>query len=63
MTESVLVLFQVLMKTVNQLSAAAPRSHVMLLAHQRHSGKVFCACQVPKVTADIIGFGAVTGRL
>ncbi|XP_014865593.1 PREDICTED: alanine--tRNA ligase, mitochondrial isoform X2 [Poecilia mexicana] len=38
----------VLMKTVNQLSAAAPLSYVMLLAHQRHSGKVFCACQVPK---------------
>ncbi|TKS65699.1 Alanine--tRNA ligase, mitochondrial [Collichthys lucidus] len=38
----------VLMKTVNQLSAAAPHSHVMLLAHQRHSGKVLCACQVPK---------------
>ncbi|CAJ1052754.1 alanine--tRNA ligase%2C mitochondrial isoform X1 [Xyrichtys novacula] len=38
----------VLMKTVNQLSAVAPRSHVMLLAHQKHSGKVLCACQVPK---------------
>ncbi|XP_072240090.1 alanine--tRNA ligase, mitochondrial isoform X2 [Leuresthes tenuis] len=38
----------VLMKTVNQLSSAAPNSHVMLLAHQRHSGKVLCACQVPK---------------
>ncbi|XP_038570611.1 alanine--tRNA ligase, mitochondrial isoform X1 [Micropterus salmoides] len=38
----------VVMKTVNQLSAASPRSHVMLLAHQRHSGKVLCACQVPK---------------
>ncbi|XP_029009476.1 alanine--tRNA ligase, mitochondrial isoform X2 [Betta splendens] len=38
----------VLMKTVNQLSAASPQSHVMLLAHQRHSGKVLCACQVPK---------------
>ncbi|XP_068455614.1 alanine--tRNA ligase, mitochondrial [Clinocottus analis] len=38
----------VLMKTVNQLSAAAPHSHVMLLAAQRHSGKVLCACQVPK---------------
>ncbi|KAM4749821.1 alanine--tRNA ligase, mitochondrial [Anableps anableps] len=38
----------VLMKTVNQLSAAAPLSHVMLLAHQRDSGKIFCACQVPK---------------
>lgn len=38
----------ILMKTVNQLSAAAPHSHVMLLAPQRHSGKVLCACQVPK---------------
>ncbi|XP_029950412.1 alanine--tRNA ligase, mitochondrial [Salarias fasciatus] len=38
----------VLMKTVNQLSSAAPLSHVMLLAPQRDSGKVFCACQVPK---------------
>ncbi|XP_037327263.2 alanine--tRNA ligase, mitochondrial isoform X2 [Pungitius pungitius] len=38
----------ILMKTVNQLSAAAPHSYVMLLAHQRHSGKVLCACQVPK---------------
>ncbi|XP_008299857.1 alanine--tRNA ligase, mitochondrial [Stegastes partitus] len=38
----------VVMKTVNQLSAIAPLSHVMLLAHQRHSGKVLCACQVPK---------------
>uniref|UniRef100_A0A7N6C4I3 Alanine--tRNA ligase n=1 Tax=Anabas testudineus TaxID=64144 RepID=A0A7N6C4I3_ANATE len=38
----------VLMKTVNQLSSASPHSHVMLLAHQRHSGKFLCACQVPK---------------
>ncbi|XP_028269814.1 alanine--tRNA ligase, mitochondrial [Parambassis ranga] len=38
----------VVMKTVNHLSAAVPLSHVMLLAHQRHSGKVLCACQVPK---------------
>ncbi|XP_041839918.1 alanine--tRNA ligase, mitochondrial [Melanotaenia boesemani] len=38
----------VLMKTVNQLSAAAPFSHVMLLAHRRNSGTVLCACQVPK---------------
>nr|XP_040041394.1 alanine--tRNA ligase, mitochondrial isoform X1 [Gasterosteus aculeatus aculeatus] len=38
----------ILMKTVNQLSAAAPHSYVMLLAPQRHSGKVLCACQVPK---------------
>ncbi|KAJ4919068.1 hypothetical protein JOQ06_007904 [Pogonophryne albipinna] len=42
---------QMLMKTVNQLSAAAPRSHVMLLAPQMHSGKVLCACQVPKDSA------------
>ncbi|XP_068607557.1 alanine--tRNA ligase, mitochondrial [Brachionichthys hirsutus] len=38
----------IVMKTVNQLSTAAPQSHVMLLAHQRHSGKILCACQVPK---------------
>lgn len=37
------------MKTVNQLSSASPLSHVMLLAPQRHSGKILCACQVPKV--------------
>ncbi|XP_059186184.1 alanine--tRNA ligase, mitochondrial [Centropristis striata] len=43
----------VVMKTVNQLSAAAPRSHVMLLAHQMHSGKVLCACQVPKDSAGL----------
>ncbi|KAM8878174.1 alanine--tRNA ligase, mitochondrial isoform 2-T2 [Spinachia spinachia] len=38
----------ILMKTVNQLSAAAPHTYVMLLAAQRHSGKILCACQVPK---------------
>ncbi|XP_037546073.1 alanine--tRNA ligase, mitochondrial [Nematolebias whitei] len=38
----------VLMKTVNQLSSTSPLSHVMLLAPQRHSGKILCACQVPK---------------
>ncbi|XP_028978160.2 alanine--tRNA ligase, mitochondrial isoform X1 [Esox lucius] len=38
----------VLMKTVNQYSGKAPGSVVMLLSHQRHSGKVLCACQVPK---------------
>ncbi|XP_044044874.1 alanine--tRNA ligase, mitochondrial isoform X1 [Siniperca chuatsi] len=43
----------IVMKTVNQLSAAAPHSHVMLLAHQRHSGKVLCACQVPKDSASL----------
>lgn len=45
----VIFFFQILMKTVNHLCAAAPLSHVMLLAHQKHSGKVLCACQVPKV--------------
>ncbi|XP_070770947.1 alanine--tRNA ligase, mitochondrial isoform X1 [Enoplosus armatus] len=43
----------IVMKTVNQLSAAAPHSHVMLLAHQRHSGKVLCACQVPKDSTSL----------
>lgn len=42
------------MKTVNRLSAAAPRSHVMLLALQEPSGKVLCACQVPKVTPRLL---------
>ncbi|XP_072295697.1 alanine--tRNA ligase, mitochondrial isoform X2 [Eucyclogobius newberryi] len=37
----------VLMKTVNKLSSSLPGSFVMLLA-QVHSGKVLCACQVPK---------------
>ncbi|XP_076584843.1 alanine--tRNA ligase, mitochondrial [Chaetodon auriga] len=44
----------ILMKTVNQLSATAPRSHVMLLAHQRNSGKVLCACQVPKDSPSLL---------
>lgn len=44
----------IVMKTVNQLSAAAPLSHVMLLAHQRHSGKVLCACQVPKDSPSLL---------
>uniref|UniRef100_A0A672ZXJ8 alanine--tRNA ligase n=2 Tax=Sphaeramia orbicularis TaxID=375764 RepID=A0A672ZXJ8_9TELE len=42
----------VIMKTVNQLSTAAPNAVVMLLAHQVHSGKVLCACQVPKGSAS-----------
>uniref|UniRef100_A0A673A096 alanine--tRNA ligase n=1 Tax=Sphaeramia orbicularis TaxID=375764 RepID=A0A673A096_9TELE len=42
----------VVMKTVNQLSTAAPNAVVMLLAHQVHSGKVLCACQVPKGSAS-----------
>lgn len=37
----------VLMKTVNQLSLLLPGSFVMLLAKE-DSGKVLCACQVPK---------------
>lgn len=44
----------VLMKTVNQLSAAAPGSHVMLLAIQKQSGKVLCACQVPKDSSSLL---------
>ncbi|XP_056266871.1 alanine--tRNA ligase, mitochondrial [Pseudoliparis swirei] len=43
----------ILMKTVNQLSAAAPHSHVMLLAPQRHSGKVLCACRVPQGSTSL----------
>ncbi|XP_046907071.1 alanine--tRNA ligase, mitochondrial [Hypomesus transpacificus] len=38
----------VVMKTVNQYSDKAPDSLVMLLSHQTPSGKVLCACQVPK---------------
>ncbi|XP_076028204.1 alanine--tRNA ligase, mitochondrial [Genypterus blacodes] len=38
----------IVMKTVNQLSASMPSSLVMLLTHQKDSGKVLCACQVPK---------------
>ncbi|XP_023663476.1 alanine--tRNA ligase, mitochondrial [Paramormyrops kingsleyae] len=37
----------VLMKAVNQYSNQAPGTLVMLLSHQQ-SGKVLCACQVPK---------------
>lgn len=44
----------VLMKTVNQLSSVAPLSHVMLLASQRDTGKVFCACQVPKDSPNLV---------
>ncbi|XP_077462318.1 alanine--tRNA ligase, mitochondrial [Stigmatopora argus] len=38
----------VLMKTVNAVSSARPSAHVMLLTLQKSSGKVLCACQVPK---------------
>ncbi|XP_058496223.1 alanine--tRNA ligase, mitochondrial [Solea solea] len=44
----------VVMKTVNQLTAVSPLSHVMLLTHHRHSGKVLCACQVPKDSASLL---------
>ncbi|XP_055078325.1 alanine--tRNA ligase, mitochondrial isoform X2 [Periophthalmus magnuspinnatus] len=42
----------VLMKTVNQLSSLLPGSYVFLLA-QVHSGKVLCACQVPKGVSSL----------
>ncbi|KAG7315507.1 hypothetical protein KOW79_021595 [Hemibagrus wyckioides] len=38
----------VVMKTVNQLSERTPHTLVMLLSHLQPSGKVLCACQVPK---------------
>ncbi|XP_062845395.1 alanine--tRNA ligase, mitochondrial [Trichomycterus rosablanca] len=38
----------VVMKTVNQLSERAPHTLVMLLSHVQPSGRVLCACQVPK---------------
>nr|XP_029538207.1 alanine--tRNA ligase, mitochondrial-like isoform X1 [Oncorhynchus nerka] len=44
----------VLMKTVNQYSDRAPGTLIMLLSHQQPSGKVLCACQVPK------GFSALS---
>ncbi|KAK2817649.1 hypothetical protein Q5P01_025840 [Channa striata] len=44
----------VLMKTVNQLSTKSPHSYVMLLAHHRHSGRVLCACQVPKNSPPLL---------
>ncbi|KAM4604084.1 alanine--tRNA ligase, mitochondrial [Polymixia lowei] len=43
----------VVMKTVNQISDRLPGSLVMLLALQRPSGKVLCACQVPKGCASL----------
>ncbi|KAM3622989.1 uncharacterized protein V6R79_005709 [Siganus canaliculatus] len=44
----------IVMKTVNQLSAASPGSYVMLLAPQKLSGKVLCACQVPKDSPSLL---------
>lgn len=38
----------VLMKTVVQLSKSTPKSLVMLFSHWESSGKLLCACQVPK---------------
>ncbi|KAM3865330.1 alanine--tRNA ligase, mitochondrial [Diretmus argenteus] len=43
----------IVVKTVNQVSAGAPDRLVMLLSHQKHSGKVLCACQVPKGLASL----------
>ncbi|XP_050951563.1 alanine--tRNA ligase, mitochondrial [Labeo rohita] len=42
----------VLMKTVLQLSKSSPDSMVMLFSHLQLSGKVLCACQVPKGSAS-----------
>ncbi|XP_047668285.1 alanine--tRNA ligase, mitochondrial isoform X1 [Tachysurus fulvidraco] len=38
----------VVMKTVNQLSERTPHTLVMLLSYLQPSGRVLCACQVPK---------------
>ncbi|XP_046696147.1 alanine--tRNA ligase, mitochondrial isoform X2 [Silurus meridionalis] len=38
----------VVMKTVNQVSDRVPHTLVMLLSHLQPSGRVLCACQVPK---------------
>ncbi|XP_076841241.1 alanine--tRNA ligase, mitochondrial [Brachyhypopomus gauderio] len=38
----------VVMKTVNQLSEQTPHTFIMLLSHLQPSGRVLCACQVPK---------------
>ncbi|XP_066510259.1 alanine--tRNA ligase, mitochondrial-like isoform X1 [Hoplias malabaricus] len=60
------VSISVVMKTVNQLSEHAPDSLIMLLSHLQPSGRVLCACQVPKghvaVTASEWAL-AVCGRL
>lgn len=54
----------VLMKTVNQFSLLVPDSFVMLLG-QTPSGKVLCACQVPKGVSSLLASDwavAVCGR-
>ncbi|XP_017568710.2 alanine--tRNA ligase, mitochondrial [Pygocentrus nattereri] len=43
----------VVMKTVNQLSERAPDSLIMLLSYLQPSGRVLCACQVPKGQAAV----------
>nr|XP_055074102.1 alanine--tRNA ligase, mitochondrial [Misgurnus anguillicaudatus] len=43
----------ILMKTVNQLSKNNPDCLVMLLSHSQTTGKVLCACQVPKGCAYV----------
>ncbi|KAL2086075.1 hypothetical protein ACEWY4_017134 [Coilia grayii] len=55
----------VVVKTVNRYSELSPGCMVLLLAHQRSSGRVLCACQVPKggvVSASEWAL-AVCGRL
>ncbi|KAI4891010.1 hypothetical protein NFI96_023011, partial [Prochilodus magdalenae] len=57
---------QVVMKTVNQLSEHAPDSLIMLFAHLQPSGRVLCACQVPKGQVAVSASEwalAVCGRL
>ncbi|XP_072527226.1 alanine--tRNA ligase, mitochondrial isoform X2 [Salminus brasiliensis] len=56
----------VVMKTVNQLSERAPDSLIMLLSHLQPSGRVLCACQVPKGQVAVSASEwalAVCGRL
>ncbi|XP_036421007.1 alanine--tRNA ligase, mitochondrial [Colossoma macropomum] len=56
----------VVMKTVNQLSEHAPDSLIMLLSHLQPSGRVLCACQVPKGQVAVSASEwalAVCGRL
>lgn len=56
----------VLMKTVLQLSKSTPDSMVMLLSHLQLSGKVLCACQVPKGSSSGLALKwahSVCGRL
>ncbi|XP_035376745.1 alanine--tRNA ligase, mitochondrial isoform X2 [Electrophorus electricus] len=56
----------VVMKTVNQLGEQAPHALIMLLSHLQPSGRVLCACQVPKGQTAVSASEwalAVCGRL